>query len=188
MIKRTKKDFQKVNCHWSYLNEYKQNRLGVKFPPSYISFKLLFTKPQMHMSFKDELDYLTSSEEKGNNFNQRVQLTQAQIDQIKKTNSNIPVDFLDYLMEIGFGSIMYSQFKVYNDLTDFFDLGLNDWHPLPAGVKLFGDNFSGDFSGFDLSKEKTDEVVEFWHDSKEVYYTGKTFREYIREKMLMPHS
>ncbi|MGV3611418.1 MAG: SMI1/KNR4 family protein [Fluviicola sp.] len=140
------------------------------------------------MSFKEELDYLNSTEEKEKNLNQRVQLTQVQTDQIKNTNSNIPVDFLDYLLEIGCGSIMHSQFKVYNDLTDFIDLGLNDLYSLPAGVKLFGDNFSGDFSGFDLSKEKTDEVVEFWHDSKEVYYTGKTFREYIREKMLMPHS
>jgi hypothetical protein len=54
---------------------------------------------------------------------------------------------------------------------------------LPSGVKLFGDNFAGDFAGFDLSSPK-DEVVEFWCDSNKVFATGKTFREYIRGKML----
>ena len=55
---------------------------------------------------------------------------------------------------------------------------------LPENVKLFGDNFSGDFAGFDLTT-KNNLVVEFWHDDNKVVNTGKTFREYIREKLSM---
>ena len=138
------------------------------------------------MSFESELNYLSLNEDKESNPNQRQRLTQEEIDGILNEYANAPVDFIDYLKEIGAGNVMSTQFKIYDKLTDFFDLGLDDLYTLPNGVKLFGDNFSGDFAGFDFSKENTDEVVEFWHDSNEIYNTGKTFREYIREKMLMP--
>jgi len=136
------------------------------------------------MSFENELNYLNLNEEQ-ESLNQRIVLTQDEVDDILKEYPTVPADFIDYLQEIGIGNIMSSQFKVYGKLLDFVELGLDDIYELPSNTKLFGDNFSGDFSGFDLSKENTDEVVEFWHDSNEVYYTGKTFREFVREKMLM---
>jgi hypothetical protein len=45
----------------------------------------------------------------------------------------------------------------------------------------FGDNFSGDLSGFLPDSDWA--VVELWHDSGTVYETKKGFGEYIREKM-----
>ncbi|MEN9655650.1 MAG: hypothetical protein RL311_558 [Bacteroidota bacterium] len=136
------------------------------------------------MYFDEEIDYLKNREE----INNRELISKIQLDNIFGNYPNIPRDYLNYLSEVGAGNVMNSQFNIYNNLTDFSDLGLDDIYSLPDNVKLFGDNFSGDFAGFDLSKSETDEVVEFWHDSNEVYYTKKTFREYIREKILMPNT
>ncbi|AJH15023.1 hypothetical protein MPR_1848 [Myroides profundi] len=47
---------------------------------------------------------------------------------------------------------------------------------------FFADNFSGDFIGFDLTNNQ---VTEFWHDSQEVYHTGKSFCEYIKYMILV---
>ncbi|MEO8239271.1 MAG: hypothetical protein ABI793_12070 [Flavobacterium sp.] len=69
------------------------------------------------------------------------------------------------------------------NLFDFNDLGLEDIYYLHENIKLFGDNYSGDFAGFNI--DNNDEVIEFWHDSNERHYTGKTFGKYIREKMFM---
>ncbi len=134
------------------------------------------------MYYKEEIEYLKNIDEANN---KRQLVNQSQLNFISEKYPNIPTSYLNYLSEIGYGSIMNCQFNIYNNLTDFSDLGLDDIYSLPYNIKLFGDNFSGDFAGFDLSKNETDEVVEFWHDSNKVFYTNKTFREYIREKILM---
>jgi hypothetical protein len=140
------------------------------------------------MYFDEELDYLKANEELSNDVNKRVLVNQIQLGNILEQYPNIPTDYINYLSEVGVGNIMNSQFNIYNNLTDFIDLGLDDVYNLPDNIKLFGDNFAGDFAGFDLSKNDSDEVVEFWHDSNEVYYTKKSFRQYIRERMLMPNA
>ncbi|MBF7092633.1 SMI1/KNR4 family protein [Flavobacterium sp. ALJ2] len=136
------------------------------------------------MSFEKEINFLLQNENKDFAINEKIRATNQEILELKNEYPNIPNDFLEYLLEIGSGNIMESQFKVMNKLFDFNDLGLEDIYDLPDNIKLFGDNFSGDFSGFNIDNN-IDEVIEFWHDSNEIYYTGKTFREYIREKMLM---
>lgn len=102
---------------------------------------------------------------------------------ILDTYPTVPLDYLLFLNQIGAGNIKGSTFYLYSNLTDFKDLGLDDIYDLPPNIMLFGDNFSGDFSGFDLLKQ--DEVVEFWHDSEELFYTGKTFYEYIHDLIIV---
>lgn len=136
------------------------------------------------MSFEKELNFLQQNENKDNAINDKIKATNQEILDLKNKYSNIPDEFLEYLSEIGSGNIMESQFKVMKNLFDFNDLGLEDIYYLPNNIKLFGDNYSGDFAGFDILSNK-DEVIEFWHDSNELHYTGKTFRKYIREKMFM---
>ena len=50
-------------------------------------------------------------------------------------------------------------------------------------VLCFGDNFQGDLSGF--LPDDGWAVVELWHDARELYRTGQTFGQYIRNQMLM---
>ncbi len=131
------------------------------------------------MYFDGVIDYLKNNEK----INNRVLVSQIQLTNMLEKYPNIPTDYINYLSEVGAGNIMNSQFNIYSNLTDFIDLGLDDIFNVPDNIKLFGDNFSGDFAGFDLSQNNTDEVVEFWHDSNEVHYTKKTFRQYIKERI-----
>lgn len=130
------------------------------------------------MSFEKEKEFLSNYLEPV----ERDRVTQSQVDNIISNFNNVPKDFIDYMLEIGSGDLVKSSVKIYPGLCDFDDLGLGDVYELENEIKFFGDNYSGDFIGFDLSNLK-DEVVEFWHDSIELTYTGKSFREYIREKM-----
>lgn len=132
------------------------------------------------MKFNKELAFLLKYEE----VNNRETLPNERLEILKKEYPNIPDDYIDYLKEIGAGTIREMQFRVSGPLFDFEDIGLDDIYNLPPHIKFFGDNFSGDFAGFDLSLDK-DEVVEFLHDLGELYYTNKNFHEYIREQMLM---
>jgi hypothetical protein len=96
---------------------------------------------------------------------------------------NLPIDYLDYLKYIGWGSFRENQFMVYKNLIKLSDIGIETENEENNKLLFFGDNFSGDLSGFDL--DKNDNVIEYWHNSDEIYETGKTFKEYIKEQMLM---
>lgn len=136
------------------------------------------------MTYKDEINFLLRTEDSNDPSNQRNKIADIGLDELKLNNLNIPIDYLIYLQEIGEGSFREGQFKVFGYLLSFDDIGLGGIYDTPDNIKIFGDNFSGDFACFDLSSNKN-EVIEFWHDSEELYYTGKAFREYIREQMLM---
>lgn len=132
------------------------------------------------MYFDKELEFLKSKEEE----NFRKKLSKVELDKILLKYPNVPSDYINFLSEVGEGNLRDHQFKIYSSLIDFYDLGLENVYQLPEEIKLFGDNFAGDFAGFDISS-KTDLVFEFLHDSDKIYNTGKTFREFIRDKILM---
>lgn len=120
-----------------------------------------------------------------NNSSQKKQkISEKELNILKEKYPNIPDDYTRYLKNIGFGTIGEIQFNVAQSLYDLADLGLEDIYTVPENIKFFGDNFSGDFVGFDISN-KRDEVIELWHASDELYYTGKTFQEYIGEQLLL---
>lgn len=138
------------------------------------------------MAYNVEKEFLNRFEDSTNEVNKKITITIEKANQLIEKYPNIPKDYIDYLLEIGAGVIREMQFDVKGFLFDFSDLGLEEIFTVDEHIKFFGDNLSGDFAGFDLSKVNNDEVIEFWHDSNKVIYTGKTFRQYIREKMLMP--
>lgn len=116
--------------------------------------------------------------------NKREIVNNDQIGKLLLEYPKLPLDYLDYLKEIGSGSFRESQFNVTSSLFDLEDLGLENHYDLKSNVWFFGDNFCGDFSGFDFDRNDGN-VVEFWHESGELYYTNKSFQNYIRERMLM---
>jgi len=130
--------------------------------------------------FEKELAFLLEYEES----NDRYQLCEKELQSLKEKYPNVPNDYIAYLREIGVGTIREIQFRISDSPFNLKDLGLDGIYDLPATILFFGDNYSGDFAGFDLSISK-DEVIEFWHDSNEIYHTNKSFREYIQEQMLM---
>ena len=125
----------------------------------------------MNYNFKKEKEYLL-------NFINQVNIVSSEkVEKLQKQYSMIPKDYLNYLKFIGSGSLKNSLIMIYDDLLDFDDIGLEEIYVLPKNIKLFGDNFSGDFIGFDFDKEG--EVIEFLHESGEIYWTGKKFKKYI---------
>lgn len=115
--------------------------------------------------------------------NKKEILNPTEINTLKTIYPNIPQDYLDYLMEIGTGTIMEMQFNVKPFLFNFYDLGLEKVYSVSDEIKFFGDNYNGDFAGFNL-KNNDGTVVEFWHESGELIYTNKTFHQFIKDQML----
>lgn len=118
------------------------------------------------------------------NNNSRTTLTANQIKDLLSEFLKLPEDYIVYLQEIGFGSFRDFQFNIASSLFNLEDLGLEDHYELKSNIWFFGDNFAGDFAGFDLD-QNDGKVVEFWHESGELYYTNKSFQTYIREQMLI---
>lgn len=134
------------------------------------------------MTFEQELNYLNQIENKGDTSNARRKLSDSEVKKLRSDHHGISEEYLVYLMEIGSGSFKECQFVVQDYLFDLSDIGLEDIFSLKEEIKFFGDNFSGDLAGFDFEKNPN-EVVEFWHDDGTIYYTGKTFKTYIKEKI-----
>jgi hypothetical protein len=134
------------------------------------------------MDYKEEIRFLETVETKSKQ-NDRIKLNDNEIALLKNKHRNIPVDYLDYLKHIGWGSFRENQFMVYKNLAKLSDIGIETENEKNSNILFFGDNFSGDLSGFDLAKNG--DVIEYWHDSGEIYETETSFKAYIKEQMLM---
>ncbi|WP_166240227.1 SMI1/KNR4 family protein [Paenibacillus turpanensis] len=80
--------------------------------------------------------------------------------------NGVPQDYIDFLTEVGCGSVLNSYFHFYGGLveaTEIFDhLMDGEEHEELEDVLLFGDNGSGDGIGF-LTTDGW-RIVEIWHD------------------------
>lgn len=139
------------------------------------------------MTYQHEIDFLKAVEKPANPQNQRKKLSENQAKELLSEFPSLPADFIDYLKEIGHGSFRECQFNVKPFLFDLKDLGLEEHFDVKPSIKFFGDNFSGDFAGFDL-EHGNGHVVEFWHEDGSIYETKKSFKEYIRGQMLMDNN
>lgn len=137
------------------------------------------------MRYKEEICFLERVEDKKESeMNCREKWTEKEIKELVGQYPDIPKDYLDYLKEIGTGSLRECQFVVHVALDTIEDLtGLDLYDLEDKNFLVFGDNFSGDFSGFLIEEEW--KVTEFWHDCEELHVCGQTFQEYIRKQMLM---
>lgn len=137
----------------------------------------------MLSKYTQEKEFLSSVEAT----NQREIISEQQAAKLVSLFPNIPLDYIDYLKEIGAGSFRDSHYMVYSNLMELQDFGLQESYPKASHIKFFGDNFSGDLAGFDLSK-KDGFVIELWHDTGELHHTKKKFKDYIRERLKIKNS
>jgi len=131
------------------------------------------------MSYFEEIEFLNRVEKETSN---REKLNNDEIQKIKLKYKNLPNEYLDYLKYIGWGTFRESQFMVYKELLTPSDLDMEDDEDY-EGIKelvFFGDDLAGTMAGFNL---KGNVIV--MYEGTEIYETGKTFREYIKKKMLM---
>lgn len=133
------------------------------------------------MKYQKEIDYL-----KRNNLleNNRVIISENEAREIRDFHKNIPEEFIDFLKEIGAGQFRNSQYEIKSFVFDFYEIGLDHIYEIDKSIVLFGNSFSGDFVGFDLSKIQPT-VLEIDHLSGEIYDTNKTFIEFLRDDLKM---
>ena len=133
------------------------------------------------MKYQKEIDFL-----KKNNLleNNRIAISENEAIKIRNFHENIPEEFIDFLKEIGAGQFRNSQYEIKSFAFDFDEIGLDHIYKIDSNIVLFGNSFSGDFIGFDLSKVNPT-VLEIDHLSGEIYDTNNTFIEFIREDLKM---
>ncbi len=134
--------------------------------------------------YREEIEFLKkyeNSEEKTNK--ERVFLSESEIESLKSKFPDLPLDYIEYLKQIGWGTFRECQFNIFEAICYLEDLYDVDAEFEEKRYLAFGDNFSGDTSLFDTHNNY--EVVEFWHDSYEFHPEQKTFKQYIRSCMLM---
>ncbi|MDW3195255.1 MAG: hypothetical protein R8G66_22965 [Cytophagales bacterium] len=136
------------------------------------------------MKYTAEFEFLDAVESHEDETNKRDILSNSEIENLRSEFEGISDELIDYLMEIGSGSFRECQFNIHNRLFTLEDLGLEDVYQIKDEIKFFGDNFAGDFAGFDFSGDPN-LVVEFWHEDGTIFDTKKTFKVYIREQMLL---
>ena len=137
------------------------------------------------MKYNFEKEFLAQNEKEGDTTNIREKVSETEIKKLLEEHPKLSDDYIDYLKEIGSGNFRECQFRVQNHLFDLDDLGLAEhYDALSSGIKFFGDNYCGDFSGFDFDNNP-ELVIEFWHEDGTICETNKTFKEYIREQMLI---
>lgn len=91
---------------------------------------------------------------------------------------HIPQDYIDFLTEVGYGSVFDRYFMFYGGLIEAEEIYDAVANPEIKNVLLFGDNFSGDAIGF-LSAENWS-IVEIWHEDLSIVpREEKTFMEFV---------
>ena len=137
--------------------------------------------------FRDAVDFLAKVEDPDEGqMNSRKRLTATQAQELKTKFPGVPDAFVAYLCEVGAGAFRECQFTVYGFLgtpDDILGKGVLRRKDASIPVWCFGDNFSGDLSGF--LPEEDWAVVELWHDDGTLWRVKKSFGEYIRGRMLM---
>jgi len=130
--------------------------------------------------YKNEIEFLNGVERDDPSNKNRKPLDIDNVSKIQKEYPGIPSQYIAYLQEVGGGSFRECQFTVWGFLDDGSDLLGSK---VKDGIIFFGDNFSGDLSGFDINSGYR--IVEYWHDSGDIDYQEEDFMTYIRAKMLM---
>lgn len=137
--------------------------------------------------YADVIEFLRKVEDADKKKTQpRKRITPQAAAALKRHYPGIPEEYLAFMKEVGWGSLRRFQFMIYSGLcTPQSILGEDecDWLKKKGPILCFGDNFSGDMSGF--LPEKKWAIVELWHDDLRVYPVKQSFGQYIRGKILM---
>lgn len=136
----------------------------------------------MNIYYKLESEFLKRVEDFKDPTNKKELISEEHLNKIIEKHPNVPIDYIAYLREIGAGNFRECKFKVQSFLFNLESLGLEDYYNIKSNIWFFGDNYCGDFSGFDFDRSDG-MVVEFWHETGELYYTNKSFQNYIRQQI-----
>lgn len=130
-------------------------------------------------NFSDVNDFLNSFENEEENHRLK-RFNQDEINQLRQKYIGIPNDFLDYLAQVGAGSLNRCRYMIYGDLLKPSDIfNLEDVEEFENQNLLFGDDFAGNPAGFLVSEHWR--VAEILHEDLTVSEIDLTFSQFIRQ-------
>lgn len=132
------------------------------------------------MRYQKEKAFLQSKQKDIENIFKKVD--KERINKVVLKYPNVPIDYIDFLKEIGAGYFNNAQYEIKDYLFNLSDIWLEETYDIADTIAFFGDNYSGDFAGFDLSKDKPT-VIELEHSTGEIIETNLTFAEFIRQQI-----
>jgi hypothetical protein len=135
-------------------------------------------------SYADVLEYLANFESRSNSggVDLRQTLVGDALDQLQHSHAGLPADYVEYLREVGWGSLLRCRYTVYRQLMPAAErFGKQVAARWERRVLCFGDNLSGDVAGFLPDQDWA--VVEIGHMDFSIHVTGQTFGRFIRERM-----
>jgi hypothetical protein len=92
--------------------------------------------------------------------------------------SNLPVDYLDFLAEIGYGVIGQRQYMVYDGVLPLSELLADACDPNLAHLLVFGDTTGGTCHAFNPSEEMRVTTIDL--DTQDVEFAAPSFEIFIR--------
>jgi hypothetical protein len=113
--------------------------------------------------------------------NRRTKLSIIEIDEIANEYKGVPQEYLNYLLEIGYGEIREYSLNFFSGLVTLNDLDLEEHYPVGKNIQYFCTDFCGDMIGFDTFDNFN--IVQLDHELAELRSLGTTFRELIRNSI-----
>jgi hypothetical protein len=129
------------------------------------------------------VEFLASREsQRGGGVDLRQAVPASALAQLQRKHAGLPLDYVDYLREVGWGSFLRCRYTVYQRLMPAADrFGNSIAERLGQRVLCFGDNMAGDVAGFLPDRDWT--LIEIDPLEFAVHETGQSFGRYIRERM-----
>ncbi|WP_238899045.1 hypothetical protein [Clostridium sp. YIM B02500] len=135
------------------------------------------------MRYEKELDALKYIDQLISHKEERDLYSKKQVEEMRKEYPQIPEDYLEYLSEIGAGSLGNEFCTIFGDLCEldeFYDESLLEFLNFEERVLQFGCDHSNKALVFLVDDNW--KVGEIWDDDLgTIERTGKTFYEYICE-------
>ena len=133
--------------------------------------------------FSDVIKFVNSGENAGEK-NNLTPLKQDEISRLRTTYAEIPSDFLEYLAQVGAGSVNNCRYMVYGDLLNPSDIfSLESVQEFENSILLFGDDFTGNPAGFLVNENWR--LAEILHEDLTLSYVNSTFGQFIKQMIGM---
>lgn len=98
---------------------------------------------------------------------------------LQKNFPNIPIDYIAFLLEVGYGNLSDNSFMFYDGLVEAEEI--YDEQISLDEIILFGDDLQGFNTGFNT---KNWTIVEIDPTNMQINFIANSFSSYIREKLV----
>jgi hypothetical protein len=133
--------------------------------------------------YEEEIAFLAGVENRSDpTYGRRKPLDPAALERIRRAFPGIPEDYLSYLGEIGWGTTRECKYMIYQG-PRWCHEDFNWFESDDRKLLVVGDDFSGNL--YALAADENYRIVLLLHETMEVLPVRGTFRQFIRQEMLL---